>query len=262
MKKPISIGINPHNPKTKILVWIIMLSIVGALFVQGHSYKTDIVCKGLKIQVKGDVDIIDEEQVRKQIQSSFGFDFSGAFIKDLDLTEIEQVLEQYDYARRADVYVDSENYVNVKIVPRKALVRVIENSGEQYFLDEEGLKVRADGDLRERVVILTGFVGPYSRNEDGQLGNGLQRIFELLWAIEEDEFLKSLIEQIHVQNDGEIVMVPKYGHEKIIFGMVEEVEQKFRNLKEFYREGLRYRGWDYKEINLKYKGIVTASKRA
>lgn len=262
MKKPINSQIDVQSPEVKAFMWVMMLAVLGFLFLQGHAYKTGLVCKGLKIYVKGEVDLMDEEQIRDQIQKSFGFDFAGAFIRDLDLSAVEDVLEQYDYARRADVYIDSENFVNVKIVPRDALVRVIENSGEQYFLDDEGIKVRADGDLRERVVILTGHVGPYKRNEDGQLGNGLQRIFELLWVIKDDEFLKSLIEQIHVQSDGEIIMIPKYGQEKIIFGMVEDVEQKFRNLKEFYREGLRYQGWDYKEINLKYKGIVTASKRA
>lgn len=254
--------LNPDHPRTKVMVWILMLVTMGVLFVQGHSYKTSLVCKGLKIQITGAPEVMDEDQIRRQIQKSFGYDFSGAFLRDLDLPAIEQVLEQYDYARHADVYVDSENFLNVKVVPRKALVRVVENNGEQYFLDDLGLKVRADGDLRERVVVLTGNVGPYKRNEDGQLGNGLQRIYELLWVIEEDEFLKSMIEQIHVQSDGEIMMVPKYGQEKILFGMVEDVEQKFYYLKEFYRQGLRYKGWDYKEINLKYKGLVTASKRA
>jgi cell division protein FtsQ len=68
--------------------------------------------------------------------------------------------------------------------------------------------------------------------------------------------MKSLVGQIHLKKDGDFVLIPLVGGQKIIFGTAhtdEEVREKFKKLKIFYKEAIPYEGWDkYAEINLKY----------
>jgi cell division protein FtsQ len=69
--------------------------------------------------------------------------------------------------------------------------------------------------------------------------------------------MQSLIGQIHLKKDGDFVLIPLVGGQKIIFGSAftdEEVREKFKKLKIFYKEAIPYEGWDkYEEISLKYK---------
>jgi cell division protein FtsQ len=47
----------------------------------------------------------------------------------------------------------------------------------------------------------------------------------------------------------------------VVFGSIENYEEKFRNLEAFYKKGLPVSGWNlYKEINLKYKNQIVCTK--
>src|SRR5690606_6219498 len=73
----------------------------------------------------------------------------------------------------------------------------------------------------------------------------------------QDDFLRALIEQIYVEESGEIIFIPKVGKEKLVFGGTSQMEEKFDNLKIFYRDGLTKLGWNrYPVLNLKYVNQV------
>ena len=87
----------------------------------------------------------------------------------------------------------------------------------------------------------------------------LRQVFDIMKYVSKDEFLTALIEQAHVEHDsiGDIVLVPKLGREKLIFGDANDIEAKFDNLKIFYRDGMPKLGWSrYKTLNLKYSQQV------
>ena len=76
-----------------------------------------------------------------------------------------------------------------------------------------------------------------------------------------DEFWSAHVEQIYVNNYGEIELVPKVGDHKIIFGTSDQMEEKFWKLKTFYKEGLNYTGWEnYDTLNLKFENQVVCTK--
>lgn len=77
--------------------------------------------------------------------------------------------------------------------------------------------------------------------------------------VAKDEFLAALIDQAFVEQDsiGDIVLIPKIGREKLIFGDASDIKDKFDNLKIFYRDGMQKLGWSrYKSLNLKYSHQV------
>jgi cell division protein FtsQ len=55
------------------------------------------------------------------------------------------------------------------------------------------------------------------------------------------------------------------GDQKIVFGTAyseEEVKEKFKRLKIFYKEAIPYEGWaKYNEISVKYDGQIVCRKR-
>jgi cell division protein FtsQ len=60
-----------------------------------------------------------------------------------------------------------------------------------------------------------------------------------------------------------VYIIPISGMHTIHFGRADEqVEEKFKRLKIFYKEGLKKVGWDqYKTINLKFDKQVVCEKK-
>jgi cell division protein FtsQ len=76
--------------------------------------------------------------------------------------------------------------------------------------------------------------------------------------------MQSLIGQIHLKKNGDFLLIPLVGDQKIIFGSAhsdEEVREKFKKLDIFYKEAIPYEGWNkYDEISLKYENQIVGKK--
>ena len=91
------------------------------------------------------------------------------------------------------------------------------------------------------------------------------KLINFVEQIEKDGFWSAEIVQIVAQNSPsgvlELELVPRSGSYTILFGEIDNVEQKLSKLLRFYKDGLNNRGWDsYSTINVKYDGQVVCSK--
>jgi cell division protein FtsQ len=69
------------------------------------------------------------------------------------------------------------------------------------------------------------------------------------------------VQQVHVNNAGELVMVPLIGDQTIVLGSARNLDDKLRRLKIFYQEGMPHSGWKtYSSLNVKYEGQVVCRK--
>ena len=92
--------------------------------------------------------------------------------------------------------------------------------------------------------------------------------------VHQDEFLTALVEQIDVQKNGEIILVPKVGRQKIAIGKIniedeDEMIRRFDLMKKMYKGGMKHVGWrEYEMLTLKYDiknedySAIWATKRA
>ncbi|MCC6689974.1 MAG: hypothetical protein IT235_00435, partial [Bacteroidia bacterium] len=88
-------------------------------------------------------------------------------------------------------------------------------------------------------------------------------LFELAKYITADEFWKAQIEQVYVNADNELELIPRVGNQRIILGDITEMDQKFKKLLIFYRQGLNPTGWwnKYSVINLKFKNQIVCTRK-
>jgi len=64
-----------------------------------------------------------------------------------------------------------------------------------------------------------------------------------------------------VNGAGEIELISRVGNQPVLFGDINDMEEKFDKLLLFYKEGLSKTGWNqYKTINLTYKDQVVCTK--
>lgn len=206
--------------------------------------------------------LIDGPDVRQAIERSFGYRLEGLPIGAIDVQRLENALEAEPFILNADAYISANNRVRVAIEQRQPVLRVMDNNGLNYYLDNNGIKMPLSAHVAAKVIVATGNLPPYDPKFLDRRHNALKDVFLLAHLIREDEFLHAMIEQAHVSNRGEITLAPKVGNHKIVFGKFENAEEKFRRLKTFYREALPYEGWNrYSEISLQYAGQVVCKKR-
>jgi cell division protein FtsQ len=81
--------------------------------------------------------------------------------------------------------------------------------------------------------------------------------------INADDFWRSQIHQIYVNDNDDMEIVPLVGDQRIIFGDTTSMEEKFKKLLTFYQEGLNTTGWwnKYSTINLKFKNQIVCTKK-
>lgn len=240
--------------------WVAGLVLVGILVVSAIESKQASLAEGLVISILPLPDstmLLVESDVLESIDRSFGFALEGRPLKSIDVTRVERVLEEDPLIFDADVFVDAKNIVRIGITQRKPVLRIIDRNGLNYYLDEKGIKMPLSKHFTTRVLVATGSIPPYIPAFMEQPNHRLNAVFALTELVRHDTFLEAMIEQIHIEEDGDFILVPLIGDQRIILGPYERMEEKLNNLKLFYREGMPYEGWrTYRTINLSYKGQI------
>ncbi len=177
------------------------------------------------------------------------------------MERIENALEADPFVKNADAFVDAHSQIHVRVEQRQPVLRVMDASSSNYYLDRDGARVPPSRNYAARVVVATGSLPPYSPDFLLKKKSPLKDLFFLNQSIAGDEFLSSLVQQIHLTEGGDFVLVPLVGDQKIILGGVKNLDNKFWKLKNFYREAMVREGFQkYETINLKFKGQVVCKR--
>jgi cell division protein FtsQ len=199
----------------------------------------------------------------------------GEHYENIDIHGIELALNTHPAIAKADVSIDIDGKVDIKVTQRKPLVRIINAEGESYYIDNSARLMPLSENYAARVIIANGkipekyatYYGKYMKEIEAdsalKVSCTLDDIYNTAAYIASDSLLNSLIQQIWVNEQKELELYPAIGGHKIIFGTTEDLEKKFEKLKVFYKEGIgSIDSWNkYSVINLKYKNQVVCVKK-
>lgn len=188
---------------------------------------------------------------------------------ELPLAEIESRIKGMRELREAEVYVAVDGTLHVYADQRDPVMRVIPDEGGDFFVDEDGVLVRKRNLYNPRLHVVGGNITISQKMLDGvsildtTIKNSiLKDIFHLIKYIDNDDFWAAQIDQIYVDNNNEIDLIPRVGNHLIHLGTTENLDGKLRNLEEFYDKVLPEVGWNkYSLINLEYKNQIVCKKR-
>lgn len=263
----------------KILVlasWIIM---VAGLFVAlgfVEKEQSELRCKQPQITVnREDENIFVEPADILSLLRDRGDSIKGQPMSDVNVTELENVLNSHVAISSAEVYVSVDGEVSIEVSQRKPVIRIYNYDGESYYIDEEGKLMPLSEKYTARVPVAAGFINePYAkrymysvddieRDSLARTNSILDDLYRIAMFIKGDEFWKAQVEQVTVNREGELEIIPLVGDHRIVIGDASDLEQKFRKLKIFYEEGLNTTGWwnNYSVINLKFKDQVVCTKK-
>lgn len=258
-----------------IAIWTVLITGLAVLLGFSSLSHKKILCKNIDIKIEyNNADtFLKIESIQKDI-SSKGDLIIGKSLDEINTSRIEDILGKNPYIKEADAYTTVEGYLKISVLQRIPIVRIINRSNEGFYIDSEGLLMPLSSESTTRVLVASGNIkDSYSLNKKIQtdrkdknpnelVSKNLQNIFHLAQYIDNDAFLKTMIEQVYINRNDEIELIPKIGNQLIIFGNINEMEEKFNKLKALYKDGFKKTGWNkYKTINLKYKNQVICSKK-
>lgn len=249
----------------KRLGWVVFFFMIAILVVSAIEKKKSSHARDISIEIAPLQDgnsLISKGDIMLSLKRSFGYELTGIPLGAVDVERVERVLEEEPFILDAEVFVDASNLINIGVVQREPILRVIDNNGLDYYLDDKGIKLPLSRHFTARVIVATGDIPPHSPDFRERKKHPLKDVFDLTNLILKDEFFKSLIEQIHLGSKGEFTLIPKVGRQKVLFGTFDNHEDKLWRLKKFYQQIMPYEGWrKYKSIDLRYKQQVVTKKR-
>lgn len=175
----------------------------------------------------------------------------GRTLDQVDGLAIERALRRNSYIDSVSCYKSPNGVVNVLIEQRLPLLRVLSDNGDDYYMDQKGNLMTPQGYVAD-LIVATGHIDrKYARSELLKLGRFLHA----------DPFWNAQVEQIHVQPNHHLRLVPRVGGHTIEFGTADSISQKFRNLYTFYEKVLPQVGWNkYTEISVEHVTQIVGKK--
>lgn len=266
--------------KVKKIAFITLWSalIIGLLVSMGFVNKEQdsLLCKSIDIKVNQDDDLyfLDKMDIAQLIFKR-GDSIINQPKSTVNIPAIKQALNSHSDIANAEVYITIDGRLKVAVKQRKPVLRVFNLTGDSYYLDNEGKLMPLSDKYTAKVLVANGnipegyatsykySIAEISKDKEKKKNTMLDELYAMATYIDADEFWKAQVQQIYINADNDMEIVPIVGNQKIIFGDTASMDEKFKKLLIFYQQGLNTTGWwdKYSIINLKFKSQIVCTKK-
>lgn len=249
----------------------VLLSVSGVLIAAciicaafyGKAQRGEIICRKIEVCVKDSMDIrfITSDEIKKSIRKEYG-KCIGEVLDSIDIVTLEKLIDNKSAVLKSQVYTTKDSVLHVDVTQRKPLVRFQQGSSG-FYADADGYVFPLQSTYAPHIQIVDGNIPvKVAAGHKGEIENPVSRdwlmdMITMVRYIENDEDWKKIIVQIHVNENEDLILVPREGQEKFIFGYPDHLEEKFEKFRKYYTAIIPKAGKDrYKVVDLRYKGQI------
>ena len=257
--------------KRRVIKWLKALMIVGGavlwMFIATSASKNQyaIPCQerfGINIKGNDHLRFITEQQVYMLISESYGRPIQGESLGEVQLDAIERIVMTIPHVKDASAHVDMHGRLSLDIVQKQPLARVLHNDGVSYYLDQSGSILPLSDNFTARVPVISGTLTSLREGQSVSDNAIWKVLYSFMQTIGRDKFMSALLEQIHREQNGELLLISKLGDAKIRFGKPEDVDGKLAKLRTFFERGITSINFNqFESIDLRFAGQVVCKKR-
>ena len=188
-------------------------------------------------------------------------DVIGKAVKEVDLGDITALL-------KANPYIGTVNFVHfagkklvIDYTLKEIVLHVFTPNGEHYFVDKEGTVVPFTSKMKDYLMIVNG-----NLSDNFQIGKKaskkVQNALALTQKINQNEFYQAQFRQIFLNNRNEMELTTAVGGQIVLFGSIENADEKLANLKTVYENGLSHKGYNtYAQLDARFKNRIIATRK-
>lgn len=237
------------------------------------SRQSRVKCKEVNIDIVDPLgqSFVEPEDIRLIVLNKFG-DPEGQKLSSINISLLEKIIANNPFVADAEVFSSVDGKLNIEVLQRRPVARVVNFNHESFYIDDKGIFMPLSDKYTARVPLVNGYIfnreaerlvnSPAVDNKNDTSNATIRYVFDVAQFISQDDFWRAQIEQIYVNPNGDLELIPRVGRHSIILGDGNDIKEKFNRLFLFYTEGLSKTGWDkYKTINLKFKDQVVCTKK-
>ena len=262
------------NKWLKVFFWILLLIGIAIVFVfaSREENKKVIDTPAISIHVDGETFLTEDELMLRLKNSNLLI--RNQKNEQLDIRKIERKITSMEEVKEVEVYRELGEKWNIRVVLRKPIARIYNTSNQTFYIDQDGFLMSRSTNHTARVIVFSGFlhdrffkgsVNEFINNDSLKSIKKMDDIFRISNYVCNHPLMYKLIGQIYLEKNGDFVLIPLVGDQKIVFGTAntdKEVAEKFNRLTTFYKEAISFEGWSkYSEITVKYEGQIVCRKR-
>lgn len=256
----------------KVLKIVLIITLLYLVVIPGYlaSSTNSVTCRGISVDLKdsSDFHFVSRHQLLNVAYGSSG-KMIGKPIKNISLTDIEERLNVLRELKVAEAYSTIDGTIHIYADQRDPVMRVMPETGGDFFVDKDGYVFRKRNLYTPRlhivegnVIITQAMLAGVSVLDTAIKNSILKDIYNIVSYIDDDDFWSALIDQIYVDRNDEIDLLPRTGSQLVHLGTAENLEGKLRNLEAFYEQVLPVAGWNkYSVINLEFKDQIVCKRR-
>ena len=252
-----------YNWKKILIRTVWLLAGIGMIVLLGAAMqkKNQKQCADVKIEITG-VErhmFIDEKDVMDILNAAGRIE--GTQLSALNLRAMETIVEKNPWVRNAEMFLNNNNILQVKIEERQPVARVFTLEGSSFYLDSGSLRLPLSDKLSARVPTFTGF--PSDREKlakpDSVLLNNMVKLGQFILA---DSFWMAQVAQVAITPLSNFELVPVIGDHIVVLGNADDLDKKFKRLYTFYQKAWLQNGINtYEKLDVQYDNQVVAIRK-
>lgn len=215
---------------------------------------TETVCHDMDITIEDEAmpGFLTTGEVRKMLVTD-NLSPIGKSLETINLREMEEKLEAKELIEKAECWTTQDGTVNISIRQRIPVIRVMDNRGEDYYLDSQGRPMPST-EYSCKLIVCTGSISrQYAAKVLAKLAN----------IINGDRFWRNETVQLNILADGSVELVPRVGYHIAYLGQPVRITKKLDRLRKFYRYGLNKAGWNkYSRISVEYDNQIICKRKS
>lgn len=240
--------------KLQKIVFCILALYALTMMVLVPSTAESISCIGTMVNISDSAEyrFVNKTDILKYI-SAANINPNGLSYKNIDLHNMEKKISEIPFVKDAQCYKSPGGYLCININQRKPILR-IKTPTQELYLDSEGGLMNTSTAFSAYVPVL---LSEKTLNKTYLKTD----IYEFANYVYNDKFFNALVEQIYIDSNGGVEMVPRVGSQIVVLGTTDDYKKKMERLKKLYVSGFSKVGWNkYKKIDLTYDNQAVCTK--
>jgi len=255
--------------KTSILITAAVLAALIALCAFIHAgtarEKALRTCEGIRVEYADDYRFVSEADIKEYLDDYYGA-YIGQRLDSIRLHKVEAILDEQSAILKSEAYVTGDGLLNIRLTQREPVIR-FQKGGFGFYADHDGLIFPLQENYSTSVPVMDGAVpinvteGFKGAPETEEERAWMAGVVALVDYMAKTRIWAENIVQMHVEDNGDIVMIPRDGKERFIFGDTTGIADKFDRMADYYRYILPEKGEGYyRTVNVKYDKQIVCRK--
>lgn len=239
-----------------------IFAIICGMTARSRSLMT---CDGIRLIYADDYRFVTEEDIKGWLDAEYGA-YIGQRLDSIRLHKVENVLNVQSAILNSEAFTTDDGKLNIRLTQREPVVR-FQKDGYGFYADVNGFIFPLQENYISMVPVVDGNV-PVTAEEGykGALKDEKERewmkgVISMVNYMNRSKVWAENIVQINVDEKGDIVMIPREGNERFIFGSPFDAENKFSRIERYYRYILPEKGEGYyRTVNVKFNKQIVCKK--